>query len=300
MLAAVSLLAFMYAALHAAQINPIPWVRILQAGVFLLVLLGLAIGMRNDYPFPWKINLSVGETAVSGFDGKTRLNVRWNDLIFLHYEVQEKNHLLFLSTLEEDFVFSLNRLPAAAIWDTLRRQAGPSVLGAAGWERLSAGRARQNQTIDLPLTVQPARFWYVALALIALFFLLLAAISGWQELWPGVLFFLAAAALSIYTLSLLAPVTFDRETIHYALWRRRYQIRWDEITEIEFDPQGNAIAFRSGGGKQMVIPGFLMYSQAQSKAIGALLDNQKQKWDIQATESWKAAFRRQRNTRTNL
>ncbi len=299
MLAAVSLLAFMYAALHAAQTNPTPWTRILQAGIFLLVLSGLAIGMRSDYPFPWKINLSVGETAVSGFDGKTRLNARWNDLIFLHYEVQEKNHLLFLSTLEEDFVFSLNRLPATDIWDTLRRQANPSVLGAAGWEHLSASRARQSQTIDLPLAVQPTRFWYVALALSTLFFLLLAAISGWQELWPGVLFFLAAAALSIYTFSFLAPVTFDRETIHYTPWRRRYQIRWDEITEIEFDPQGGAIVFR-GHGKQVVIPGFLTYSQTQNKAIGALLDNQKQKWDIQIKESWKASFRRQRNTRTNL
>ncbi len=265
----------------------------------MFALTGLISSYKSKWPFPWKIKLLVSPTTISGFDGKIRVNIRWDDLIFLHYEAQKRNHLLYLSTQEEDYLFLLNRLPATAVWQTLKQQADPSILDYAGSQQLANSHVKRAETAakatTLPLITQPGRVWRGALASGAVFFLFLTVIAGREALWLGVLFFSLVALLFIYVLSFLAPVTFNQETIQYTVWHRRFQIRWDEITEIEFDRQGNAIVFR-GNGKQMVIPGFLMYSQTQSNALAVLLDNQVQKQQIQTKESWKAPYRRQKNT----
>ncbi len=266
----------------------------------ILMIVAFASNHKTTWPFPWKIKFTVSETAVSGFNGTTQLNVNWDNLIFLHYEIQKNTHWLFLATQEEDINFSLDHLPATAVWQALKQRANPAILIDSGYQKVNERDEIKAQeiveNIELPLVIKPNRFFQWAFILCSIFFFGMVVLCWQQELLGGAIFFLVPTLIGIYYFLRSGPVIFDETSIHYQPWKRHYQIQWNDITQIGADQQGSAIVFQ-GTQQQLVIPGFRIYQQQDSTLMAHFLDVQINQRQLPLQRTWKAMFKKQKNTK---
>lgn len=275
--------------------------RLLFLGLFaLLILASFAFNHKTTWPFPWKIKFTVSETAVSGFNGTTTFNTNWDDLIFLHYEKQKNTHWLFLATQEEDIHFSLDHLPATAVWQALAQKASHTILKDMGYQQvIGRDAAKANELVEsivLPLVVRPSQFFRWTFALGAVFFFGMAVMCWQQKLWGGIPFFLIPTLIAIYYLLQMGSVKFDECSIHYVMWKRHYQIHWENVTHLEADQQGSSIVFQ-GAQQQLVIPGFSVYHKQDRLLMANFLDFQLNQRQLLMHNNWKAMFRQQKNTK---
>ena len=75
-----------------------------------------------------------------------------------------------------------------------------------------------------------------------------------------------------------------------------YRIAWDDLTEIEYDRQGNCWIFH-GRDQRLVIPGRIFWTGSQKYQAQQLVDGQIERRSIPVRESISAPYKISHNTR---
>jgi len=112
------------------------------------------------------------------------------------------------------------------------------------------------------------------------------------------LFFLIFVGLGFYLL-MVGTTEMDPHTITYTTRLGQYQIRWDEITQIEMDRGLQSLAFK-GCNKRLAIPGPAYWSGKDRLQMFEFLGAQVERYRIATRFTVWSAFRRSKNTKVHL
>jgi hypothetical protein len=141
---------------------------------------------------------------------------------------------------------------------------------------------------------------FVGIGIITTLFFSFCAIASWLTGQGSVSpFFLIFVALGLYTWLNAGETQINDLHIRHRSHFGTHSLRWDEVTAVEFDPQGQAVLFR-GKNKQLVVPGVAAWPRAQREAALQLLDNQIQRLSIEVRDNLWAAYQWSKNTREPL
>jgi len=145
------------------------------------------------------------------------------------------------------------------------------------------------------LVVKP--FWLRVIAWVCIIFFLACTFFSWRARagWAPLLF-LGFVLLGVFILLFTGTVEMDDDQINYRTSFNTYRIRWDEVTKIELDSQGNSMVF-FGDDKQLNVVGPAYWTGKNKGAVNRLIGRQAQRYNIRVEISSKAMYRRMRNTK---
>jgi hypothetical protein len=117
--------------------------------------------------------------------------------------------------------------------------------------------------------------------------------AGQGEVSP---FFILVSGLGVVLLLLSGPVEMDSQVIRYSTPVGRYQIKWDEVQNIETDMQGGNLVF-NGADKRVAVPGPGYWSGADKENMVKLLFAQMEQRQIQMATTQKAVSKWSKNAK---
>ncbi|GAB4190749.1 MAG: hypothetical protein OHK0022_03810 [Roseiflexaceae bacterium] len=147
---------------------------------------------------------------------------------------------------------------------------------------------------------QPIRITHPMIAAIGivsiLFFSFMAALSWRNGEGNIALVFLLFVALGLYVWLTAGETEMNSLHIRRRAYLGTYAMRWDEVTVVEFDPDGQGILLR-GDQKKLAIPGIIYWPGAQREAGLRFLHEQAERQGIPVRDNPWAGFHRSKNTR---
>jgi Bacterial PH domain len=141
---------------------------------------------------------------------------------------------------------------------------------------------------------------FVGIGIATALFFSFCAIAAWYS-GQGIVspFFLLFVILGLYVWLNAGETEINDLHIRHRSAFGTHALRWDAVTAVEFDPQGQAVLFR-GRNKQLVIPGVAAWPRAQRELALQLLDNQIQHRSLEVRDNLWAAYQWSKNTREAL
>ena len=104
------------------------------------------------------------------------------------------------------------------------------------------------------------------------------------------------ALWGVYLFIAYGSTKMDAQKITHTSWLGKFEIQWDEVEAIKADSLGNNIVF-AGKNKQLVIPGFSMWSGRDKGEMISLYRSALESRALQVHDIMLAAFAISKNTK---
>jgi hypothetical protein len=151
-----------------------------------------------------------------------------------------------------------------------------------------------NTSVQLPHRL------FAGIGIITILFFSFCAIASWFSGQGKVSpFFLLFVVVGLYVWLGAGETEINYLLVRHRSYLGTHSIRWDEVTAIEFDPQGQAVLLR-GSNKQVVIPGVAAWPRRRRMLALQLLDDQVQHRAVEVRKDPWVVYKWSKNSRETL
>src|SRR5262249_28922990 len=251
----------------------------------------------------WRTRLQVSQDGIICQDEKTRIDIRWTDVIAAWRTTEARRRFLHIGTADQVVTIGLS-LFSRDLAPTLESLLPPSSLAENSCTKLPQHQrwcTKRKEIVQNTATVlrvnltQIKVVGWLSLILFPPFTVLVVMFPRGPVVWfaviPGIL---SAGGLSILLTS--GPIEFNSDCAIRITPSGRYTIRWDAVEMVEADSQGQTIVL-SGGDKCLPLPGPALWSGKQKADVIEFFLAQIGERCIPIRETSKALRMRRRNTK---
>ncbi|MCI0564236.1 MAG: hypothetical protein MN733_37660 [Nitrososphaera sp.] len=242
-----------------------------------------------------RTNMRLTEQGLSGYSGGVSFELAWSDVIAIRQDKQFGRTVLLLGLQKGMMVIPLQQMNKDDIWRAVQHLANPATLQEDAYLKLPGYQqllsscqeliSRDNYQLQVtPPLLSKIVHWITVLVM------LIFAVKAWESSSLGGLFCFSVALLAGYAWVSSGSYQIDSQKVLFTNPFVRRQIKWEEVSRIEFDPFGNKLALL-GSDKCLVLP---QWSFSQEE-IFTYIQAQLRVRQVEVKRTMKVGLRRSKN-----